>query len=226
MTEDEAQDWLRENLRVSRETMELLGAVAAMVTEESTHQNLISAATVDHIWARHIVDSAQLLTLATDTGAAGTGAIGVGAMDASDGVWMDLGTGAGFPGVVIAALDPDRSVLLVESRRKRIDFLERMVTRLGLTNASVYGGRLEDLADQKAAIISARAFAPLPKLFTLSQRFSGNGTIWLLPKGRSASQDLESAKQSWQGVFHVKQSVTDRDAAIIVAQRVQRKRAR
>ena len=211
MTEDEAQDWLRENLGVSRETMDLLSIVAAMVTEESTHQNLISAATVDQIWARHIVESAQLLTLTTGAG---------------DGVWMDLGTGAGFPGVVIAALDRGRAVLLVESRRKRIDFLEQMIARLGLTNASVYGGRLESLADKKAAIISARAFAPLPKLFTLSQRFSGNGTLWLLPKGRSASQDLESAKQSWQGVFHVKQSVTDRDAAIIVAQRVQRKRAR
>lgn len=211
MTEEEAQAWLRMTLHVSRETMDLLGGIADMVVAQSAHQNLISAATIDHIWARHIADSAQLLTMVTG---------------APNGLWMDLGTGAGFPGIVIAALDPARRVLLVESRRKRIDFLKEMIDRFGLANASVFGGRLETLPAQKAAIISARAFAPLPKLFDVAHRFSGNGTVWLLPKGRSAREELESVAQTWQGMFHVEQSVTDPEAAIIVARDVQRKRTR
>ena len=211
MTEEEAQAWLRTTLHVSRETMDLLGGIASLVITESAHQNLISAATIDHIWARHITDSAQLLTLVTG---------------APNDLWMDLGTGAGFPGIIIAALDPARRVLLVESRRKRIDFLNQVIDRFGLTNASVFGGRLETLLAQKAAIISARAFAPLPKLFDVAHRFSGNGTVWLLPKGRSAREELESVAQTWQGMFHVEQSVTDPEAAIIVARDVQRKRTR
>jgi 16S rRNA (guanine527-N7)-methyltransferase len=207
MTEDEAQHWLRDRLDVSRETFDQLDAFRHMVVEEAVHQNLISASTLDHIWARHIVDSAQLLLLAVGTGA-----------------WLDLGTGAGFPGMIVAILT-EHPVLLVESRRKRIDFLAACCDRLALGSAvELHGMRIESLATRSVDVISARAFAPLPKLFASAHRFSHPGTKWVLPKGRSAREELESAQQSWQGVFHVEQSVTDNDAAILIAHNVARRK--
>ncbi len=212
MTEEEAKDWLARHCRVSRETMEKLGAFVDAVIAENRHQNLISAATVPEIWGRHVVDSAQLLTLHPEFDSALP--------------WLDLGTGAGFPGMIIAILS-DFPVILVESRRKRIDFLARQAKKQGLGNVTIHGGRLETLETQKASVISARAFAPLSKLFELAHRFSTEKTLWLLPKGRSAREELESARSSWQGVFHVEPSLTDADAAIIVATGVSpRKNAR
>jgi 16S rRNA (guanine527-N7)-methyltransferase len=196
--EDEAQAWLTERLDVSRETMERLDAFRAMVVAENTLQNLVSASSIDHFWVRHIVDSAQLLA------------------HADAGPWLDLGTGAGFPGMVIAILR-DFPITFVESRRKRIDFLGAAVAQLGLDHVTIEGARLDTVLAPSFATISARAFAPLPKLLSGAHRFSNNETVWVLPKGRGAHEELESIKRSWQGVFHVKQSVTDFDAQIVVA---------
>lgn len=182
-----------------------------MVIAENAHQNLISVGSIDHFWARHIVDSAQLLLHAG-------GAVAQDSME--DRLWLDLGTGAGFPGIVVALLRP-APIMFVESRRKRIDFLNGAIERLELGHARVAGARLEMMETTTAAVISARAFAPLPKLLEIAHRFSRNETIWVLPKGRTAHEELETVRRSWQGVFHVKQSVTDSDAAIIVATGVQ-----
>lgn len=212
MTEAEAKDWLVRHCHVSRETMTRLAGFAAAVIAENEHQNLISAATIPDIWSRHIVDSAQLLRLRPEPHSALP--------------WLDLGTGAGFPGMVIAILT-DIPVILVESRRKRSEFLARQAEALELDNVAVHGGRLEALETRSAGVISARAFAPLPKLLELAHRFSTEKTCWLLPKGRSAREELESVRSSWQGVFHVEPSLTDADAAIIVATGVSpRKNAR
>jgi 16S rRNA (guanine527-N7)-methyltransferase len=201
MTEDDAQGWLVERLNVSDDAMEKLTAFRAMVVAENTSQNLVSAASIDHFWVRHIVDSAQLLC------------------HADSGPWLDLGTGAGFPGMVIAILRAF-PVTFVESRRKRIDFLAAAATQLGLDHVTVEGARLDTVPTQPFRTISARAFAPLPKLLVGAHRFSNNETIWVLPKGRGVHEELESIKRSWQGVFHVKQSVTDPDAQMIVASAV------
>ena len=87
----------------------------------------------------------------------------------------------------------------------------------------VHGGKLETLESRPVGVISARAFAPLPKLLELAHRFSRDGTIWLLPKGRSAGDEVASVAPSWHGVFHVEQSITDAEAAIIVASDVRPK---
>lgn len=212
MTEAEARDWLDRHCHVSRETMKRLQAFVDAVIAENERQNLISAATISHIWSRHIVDSAQLLRFRPEAHSALP--------------WLDLGTGAGFPGMVIAIL-AKFPVILVESRRKRFEFLDRQAQALGLDNVTVHGGRLETLATREVGEISARAFAPLPKLFGLAHRFSTEKTCWLLPKGRSAREELESVRSSWQGVFHVEPSLTDAEAAIIIATGVNpRKNAR
>ena len=202
MTESEAQDWLRTHLDVSRETMEKLESFVAFLIRESASQNLIAASTIDSIWSRHIVDSAQLLAHLPDP--------------LPSGAWLDLGSGAGFPGI-IAALLTDMPVTLVESRAKRIDYLERAVTMLDLEDrVSVAGTTLEKLKTAPFSVISARAFAPLPRLLALSARFSTKNTFWLLPKGRNAAMELEDAEQHWSLDFHVKPSVTDDKAGIIV----------
>jgi 16S rRNA (guanine527-N7)-methyltransferase len=129
--------------------------------------------------------------------------------------WLDLGTGAGFPGLVIAALRPECAVLMVESRARRIDWLERARLALGLDRAQVLAARLEQVPSREVCVISARAFAPLPRLLDLSARFSTNATLWLLPKGRSAQQELHQL-EGWRHMFHVEQSLTDPEAGVIV----------
>jgi 16S rRNA (guanine527-N7)-methyltransferase len=199
MTEEDAKAWLNDNLDVSRETWEQLEAFVAFLRREAQQQNLISAATIDHIWSRHIVDSAQLLRFAPDGGA-----------------WLDLGSGAGFPGIVVALLSP-RPVTLVESRGRRIDYLSRAIRLLDLEGrTAVAGMAVERLETAPYSVISARAFAPLPKLLDLSQRFSTQKTIWLLPKGRNAVKELHEAHGRWNLDFAVEPSVTDSEAGILV----------
>lgn len=206
MTEDEAKHWLRETLNVSRETMERLEKFAAFLTREAASQNLVSASTLDHIWARHIADSAQLLRLLPDQEGDG--------WQWSN--WLDLGSGAGFPGIVVAILT-GKPVTLLESRARRIEYLCRAVEMLDLEkNVDVAGTTLENMKTAQYAVISARAFAPLPRLLTGAARFSTENTYWLLPKGRNAARELMEAQENWNLDFHVEPSITDADAGILV----------
>ncbi|MEL6238211.1 MAG: 16S rRNA (guanine(527)-N(7))-methyltransferase RsmG [Pseudomonadota bacterium] len=203
-SEDEARDYVARWSNPG--AMERLERFAALLLEENARQNLISRPSENALWQRHFADSAQLLRFVsreTQPGRAG-------------GVWLDLGTGAGFPGLVIAILEPDWPVALVESRARRIEFLEQCVRELGLTRCHVLGQRLERAAPFKACIISARAFAPLEKLLRLSSPFSTKVTRYLLPKGRSAAHELDEQKPAIRKMFHVEHSLTDRDAGIIV----------
>lgn len=203
-TEDEARAYvagLTDSAGMAR-----IEAFAALVLEENQQQNLIAKATEPHIWQRHIADSAQLTqNVSRETFGANAG-----------GPWLDLGSGPGFPGLVIAALHPNMPVVLVESRARRAEFLTRCAAALGLTKCRVEGQRLERITPFAARAISARAFAPLPKLLTLSAPFSTSATRYVLPKGRSAAQELETLKPSIRAMFHVKHSLTDPDAGIIV----------
>ncbi len=103
----------------------------------------------------------------------------------------------------------------MESRRRRVEWLKRMISEMQLPACRVDGRRLGQVETFPAAIISARAFAPLDRLLDLSGRFSTGDTLWLLPKGRSAEQEVKSLRAD-RGMFHVEQSKTDRDAGIIV----------
>jgi len=180
---------------------ERLERLAGLLRAENERQNLVARATLPEIWRRHIADSAQLLAHV---------------LLEPLGPWLDLGTGAGFPGLVIAALRPDWDVRLVESRKKRAEWLERARIELGLGDCRVLGKRLELVESFAASVISARAFAPLTHLLDLSARFSTERTLWLLPKGRSAAQELAELPESTRKLFHVEQSRTDPEAGIIV----------
>lgn len=202
VTEADAQNWLRNVLQVDHAGMERLSRLVALLLEENERQNLVARGTLPHVWVRHIVDSAQLLHVSRET--------------LPGGEWLDLGTGAGFPGLVIAALQPERPVTLVDSRRLRTEWLQRAAEALELDRVSVVLSRVEDLQSGPHAVISARAFAPLDKLVTLSARFSTPDTVWLLPKGAGAPHELEVLPDSWNHLFHVEQSLTDENAGIIV----------
>lgn len=198
--EIEARAWLSSLPEADEQALERLERLVGLLIEENGRQNLVSAASLDHVWQRHIADSAQLLPhVPRETSLP----------------WLDLGTGAGFPGLVIAALRPDMPVVMVESRNRRVEWLERARIELGLENATVCGSRLELVDPFSASVISARAFAPLDRLVALSARFSTSDTLWLLPKGRSAGQELEMLR-GWVHTFHVEQSLTDAEAGVIV----------
>lgn len=191
--------------------MERLERFAGILLEENQRQNLISQSSEAHLWLRHFADSAQLLEhVPRET-------LGMG--DA--GPWLDLGTGAGFPGLVIAALLPQFPVVCVESRARRVEFLQSCVEAMDLPRCRVIGARLETIEPFKASVISARAFAPLGKLLRLSAPFSTKATRYVLPKGRSAAHELETQKQSIRTLFHVEHSLTDRDSGIIVGPRIE-----
>lgn len=207
VTEQEALAWLRGRPECDAAALARLELLAAMLVEENQRQNLVAAASLDKVWQRHIVDGAQLLPFVPRE---------------TSGPWMDLGTGAGFPGLVIAALRPECEVWMVESRARRIEWLERARIAMGLNRARVVGQKLELVETCQASVISARAFAPLERLLALSARFSTSDTIWLLPKGRSAQQELDDLRK-WRHVFHVEQSRTDPQAGIIVGKLAGRK---
>lgn len=179
--------------------MDKLERLTAELAQENERQNLVARATLETVWQRHIADSAQLLN-----------------WDGGDSAWLDLGSGAGFPGLVIAAMRPQLSVVLVESRKRRVEWLERMISELDLQNCRVEGTRLESVRAFPAGTISARAFAPLERLLALSARFSTMDTFWVLPKGRSASQEVKDLPKNHGKMFHVEQSLTDPDAGIVV----------
>jgi 16S rRNA (guanine527-N7)-methyltransferase len=183
---------------VSRETFNKLEAYTVLLREESARQNLVSGSTLDSLWERHILDSAQLLRFGPDGYAS----------------WVDIGSGAGLPGVVIGIL-ADGPVTLIEPRRLRAEFLERVVSELSL-NAGVVLAKAER-AEGQFDVITGRAVAALSEFLALSAHLSTKNSRWVLPKGRNAQSELAEAKREWQGVFHVEQSVTDADSWIVIA---------
>ena len=186
---------------VSRETIDKLHAYVALLRDENSRQNLVSPATLDQVWDRHIVDSAQLVRYEPAIGAS----------------WIDIGSGAGLPGIVISCL-VDGPVTLVEPRRLRADFLHKCIESLNL-RASVHCQKAERV-EGTYDVITARAVAALPQLLKISAHLSTRNTVWALPKGRSAERELAEALQAWQGDFRVEPSVTDVESFIVVGTRV------
>jgi len=176
-----------------------------MVVEENGRQNLIAPSTVDDIWQRHALDSAQLL-----------------AHDREGERWLDVGTGGGFPGMIVAILRPG-PVTLVEPRARRAEFLGRAVADLALGHVEVKATRIEALKDIGAGVISARAVASIDRLLTTAGANASTKTRWVLPRGRTGTEELAALAATWHGVFHVEHSVVDTASAIVILEQVQRR---
>lgn len=208
MTEEEARTRIGRD--VPRETMLLIDKLVALVADENDRQNLIASSTIAVMWTRHILDSVQLAWLA----------------DGLTGTWLDIGSGGGFPGLVVGILR-NTPTILIEPRAKRAAFLRQAVDVLELEGSiTVIQSRAQTaLIASKPQIISARAVAALPALFDMASGHADANTLWLLPKGRSAEAEVVEARREWQGDFRLEPSLSDPDSAIVVARGVRRKKS-
>ncbi len=187
---------------VSRETIKKLESYQALVKEWNSKFNLISKSTENIIWERHIVDSLQLIKFITQ----------------KDKILLDLGSGAGFPGVVLAIacqeLYPDLKINLVESIGKKTTFLQEVNKILNL-NMEIYKERIENLKIGKVDIITSRALASLPKLLEYAKPFCSNNTRLIFLKGEKWVQEQEEARKKWIYKCEVYDSDTSEDGKIL-----------
>jgi len=192
---------------VPRGTVGAFDTYAAMLAEWQARMNLVGPSTLAALWERHFADSAQLLGLA-----------------ATGSNWLDIGAGAGFPGMVVALIDPSARVTLVESTAKKCRFLEAVADANSLTDrVSIANRRVEALPTAHFDVITARACASLTQLFDWGMRFADARTRWLLPKGARYAAEIEAARESFVFDAELVASRTDPAARIVVASRVKRR---
>lgn len=194
---------------VSRETYDRLEHLAALVRKWNPAINLVSKATLDELWTRHILDSAQLYFLAGER----------------SGRWVDLGSGGGFPGLVVAILaageDAALDVTLVESDGRKAAFLATAARELGV-KAKISSDRIEAIAPLQADILSARALAPLGQLLAYADRHLAPDGRAILPKGANHEEELSIARQEWDFHYEMLDSVTDEKARIFAIRGISR----
>lgn len=194
---------------VSRETAERLDRFVTLLLRWQQRINLIAPSTERILWTRHIADSLQLVALAPNTR-----------------VWADLGSGAGFPGLVIAcalADVGDARVHLVETNLKKIAFLREAARTTGAP-AIVHAAKIEDFAaspPEPMDVVVARALAPLPKLLQLASPLLKSGAVGLFPKGQDVAAELTEASKSWKVQASLTQSRTDPLAQIVVVRELE-----
>ena len=189
-------------VNVSRETIEALEHFAALIEKWTVKINLISKASLSDLWDRHILDSAQLLKICPR----------------NIQNWLDLGSGGGLPGVVVAILAkeliPSLNMTLVESDKRKSVFLRTAIRELEL-NAKVLNARIEKTAPLQADVISARALAELDVLLALAEPHLTKNTICLFQKGENWQKELSKAQQSWSFHCDITKSETQSGAIIL-----------
>lgn len=194
-------------LDVSRETLAKLERFSEMAVQWTKKINLISPATIPDIWSRHIVDSAQIFPM----------------VQTSWTRWVDLGSGGGFPGIVVSILaDANQTVTLIESDTRKSVFLRAAIRELDL-NATVRNERVEHCHDLRADIVSARALAPLSSLFSLTDPIRRTGGVSLFLKGRNYLSEIDEARKLWDFDCETLQSRTDDHARILKIGKVTRR---
>ena len=187
---------------VSRETLVRLEEYAALLAKWNPVINLVSKSTLPDVWQRHMRDSAQLWPLCPK-----------GAR-----LWVDIGSGGGFPGIVIAILAaelaPEMRVILIESDQRKATFLRTVAQTLGL-ELRVESQRAEDVPPLGADVVSARALTALSGLLPLAQRHLAENGLAIFPKGQSAAQELTDALELWQFAVTKTPSETDHQAVVL-----------
>ncbi|WP_150002586.1 16S rRNA (guanine(527)-N(7))-methyltransferase RsmG [Iodidimonas gelatinilytica] len=199
----------RDRLGVSRETMDALAVYERLLKKWQARINLIGPATVDHIWTRHFLDSAQLIAHIRDHSTHQLPAH-----------WLDFGVGAGFPGLVLALCGAGR-IDLVESDRRKCSFLRQVILETG-ASAHVHTARIEALPPFPVDLITARALAPLDRLLDYAYAFATPQTeMWFL-KGKEVQLELENCRKSWVFDAETFESWTDPQAMIVRLRTVSR----
>ncbi len=200
---------LLDGLTVSRETNGALQELAADLLKWTKRINLIAPSTQDDIWARHILDSAQLWPLR--------------GFDPEK--WCDIGSGGGLPGLVLALLSSGEGAstafTFIESDTRKCAFLTTMIAKFSL-KAAVIAQRIESAEPANASVISARALAPLPKLFDLAVRHATPESVFLLQKGAQFENEIDAARDSWHFKYESIPSQTHPDAVVLKIKEVAR----
>jgi 16S rRNA (guanine527-N7)-methyltransferase len=185
---------------VSRETRDQLEALVNTLGRWQKAINLVSRSTLEDVWTRHVLDSAQLKPLIPEDARSVT----------------DLGSGGGFPGLVVAALRPDLEVTLIESDARKAAFLGEAARRMGLPKQpKIVVGRVEAVAPAPADVVTARAVAPLGQLLAWADRHRTDTAICLFHKGKGWQAELTEAMKDWDIAHQAFNSVTDLDAVIL-----------
>lgn len=190
------------DINVSRETLEKLHGYESLLKKWNPAINLVAKSTIQFSWERHFVDSAQVFSLASN----------------STSLWLDIGSGGGFPGMVCAVIasefSPSTRFRFIESDQRKATFLRSVARELEL-DVEVFSDRIEDVPFCNANVISARALAALPKLLELSTlHLAQNGTA-LFMKGASFRKEISEALESWAFSYEEYPSKTDKSAVIL-----------
>lgn len=187
---------------VSRETLDALEAYVALLEKWNPRINLVARSTLGQVWDRHFVDSAQVFAFAPETARH----------------WVDLGSGGGFPGLVVAVLGkelrPDMHFTLVESDTRKSTFLRTVIRELSLP-AKVIDQRIEAIDPLEADVLSARALADLTALLGFADHHMAPSGIALFPKGATWEKELQEAQQSWRFAYERFTSKTEAEAVIL-----------
>lgn len=197
---------------VKHEAVKDLDYFREVLTEQNQYMNLVGPATIEHYWSRHVLDSAQLLHFAPEAR-----------------TWADLGAGAGFPGLVLAILFKHqeealaRHIYLVDSLHKRCRFLQEVVDHLALP-ATVICDRVEAV-DLRVDVLTARAFAPFPKLFGFAEGLFKKGAEGWFLKGESVDSELQEASKLWHFEAQCHTSISDPRGRIAHIRRLKRGRS-
>lgn len=196
-------------LNVSRETIDRLNKLESIVLKWNPKINLIAKSTIDSIWVRHICDSAQLFQYAPPNVSS----------------WLDIGSGGGFPGIVMAAmsvgLGQKTEFTFVESDQRKAAFLRAAVRELDL-KVTILAERIEEISPQKAEVITARALKSVVELLPMLERHLAPDGIAILPKGRTFADEIFVARQDWQFNMSEQISITDVDACILIVKDITR----
>lgn len=196
---------------VSRETLSRLTAIADLLVKWQKTINLVAPATLPELWSRHMGDSLQLINHVPEKARR----------------WVDLGSGGGFPGLVVAAVLAEREgadMHLVESDTRKAAFL-REAARVAELPVTVHAVRIEQVAGRLAPgtdVVSARALAPLPKLLELAEPFLAAGALGLFPKGRDAERELTDARKGWTLDLDLRPSASDPHGRILLVKGARR----
>lgn len=194
---------------VSRETMNRLSEYEGLIRKWTKVINLVAASTIDHIWTRHFTESAQMFEVANQ----------------KSGLWLDMGSGGGFPGAVVAIfaneLAPELRVTCIESDIRKCEFL-RTVARTTGVKLSVVSRRVEETPPQNAEVVSARALSNLERLLEYSNRHLAPGGCAVYLKGETWKQEVEDARGFWTFDLEMTTSLTNVGSALLKLRNIER----
>lgn len=195
-------------MNVSRETLERLKIFEATIRKWNPRINLVSRDSLNNLWVRHIVDSVQVFRCVEPTAH-----------------WVDIGSGGGFPGLIVAILAadeaPDMKVTLIESDTRKSAFLRTVARECGV-NISVISERIESVDPQNAGVLSARALADLSLLFQFTERHLHSDGVALFPKGVNWKKEVDNALKQWRFDWEPVRSLTEAEAVILKIRGVER----